>query len=142
MLGRASVLRRPVMAMPIDLVFVRHGQSEANIVQVADKDGFAHEMHEQVNERPDWEQRLSRLGIQQAHKAKGGNDRNLGGAGSFAFRYFSPFLRARAPAAYIGGLDCGDWIIEDRMVERSWGIYGTLPRADRWKKFALTAKMY
>jgi hypothetical protein len=28
------------------------------------------------------------------------------------------------------------------MVERSWGIYGTLPRADREKKFALTAKMY
>jgi broad specificity phosphatase PhoE len=95
------------MAMPIDLVFVRHGQSEANIVQVADKDGFAHEMHEEVNERPDWEQRLSRLGIQQAHKAKDWVDQNLGGAESFDFRYFSPFLRTRETAAYIGGPDCG-----------------------------------
>jgi broad specificity phosphatase PhoE len=126
------------MAMPIDLVFVRHGQSEANIVQRADKDRRPHDMAEQVNNRPDWEQRLSPLGIQQARKAKEWIDRNLGGAGSFDFRYFSPFLRTRETAAYIGGPDCGGWIIEDRVVERSWGIFGTLPRDQRKERFDLT----
>jgi hypothetical protein len=36
------------MAMPKDLVFVRHGLSEANIVQKADKAGAAHENHQIV----------------------------------------------------------------------------------------------
>ena len=130
------------MAMPIDLVFVRHGQSEANIVQAADKGGVAHEMGELVNDRPDWEQRLSGLGVRQALKAKEWIDENLGGAASFDFRYFSPYLRTRETAAHIGGSDCGQWIIEDRLVERSWGIYGTLSKADREEMFGLTTKMY
>ena len=130
------------MAMPIDLVFVRHGQSEANIVQAADKGGVAHELGQLVNDRPDWEQRLSGLGVRQALKAKEWIDSHLGGAASFDFRYFSPYLRARETAAHIGGPDCGQWIIEDRLVERSWGIYGTLSKAEREKMFGLTTKMY
>jgi broad specificity phosphatase PhoE len=130
------------MAMPIDLVFVRHGQSEANIVTGADKRGDAHEMLQTVYERPDWMQRLSPSGIQQALKAKAWIDENLGGAGSFDFRYFSPYLRTRETAAHIGGPECEDWIIEDRVVERSWGIYGTLPKAERETIFARTAKLY
>jgi len=128
--------------MPRDLVFVRHGQSEANVVQSADKEGLVHEQRDAISERPDWTQRLSRLGIEQARQAKEWIDLNLGGASSFDFRYFSPFLRTRETAAHIGGSDCGDWIIEDRVVERSWGIYGSLPRADREEMFGLTTKMY
>jgi broad specificity phosphatase PhoE len=130
------------MVMPIDLVFVRHGQSEANVVTHADKRGDMHEMLETVYERPDWLQRLSALGTQEALKAKAWIDEHLGGAESFDFRYFSPFLRTRETAAYIGGPGCGDWIIDDRVVERSWGIYGALPRAERTRMFALTTKMY
>ena len=111
--------------MPRDLVFVRHGQSEANVVQSADKEGLVHELRDAISERPDWTQRLSRLGIEQARQAKEWIDLNLGGASSFDFRYFSPFLRTRETAAHIGGSDCGDWIIEDRVVERSWGMIPT-----------------
>ena len=88
-------------------MFVRHGESEANSVQVADKVDSLHEMGELVNERPDWEQRLSRRGIEQAQRAKTWMERNLGGAASFDLRYFSPFLRTRETAAYLGGPDCG-----------------------------------
>jgi len=130
------------MAMPNELVFVRHGESEANIVQQADKDGRAHEMGELVYDRPDWEQRLSSSGIEQARRAKQWIDAHLGGVASFDFRYFSPFLRTRETAAYIGGPDCDDWIIEDRVVERSWGLYGAISRGDREKMFELTTKMY
>jgi hypothetical protein len=41
------------MAMPNHLVFIRHGQSEANVVQQADKDGHIHEMADSINDRPD-----------------------------------------------------------------------------------------
>ena len=48
------------MSMPNELVFVRHGQSEANVIQKADKSGIRHEMEEHINDRPDWRQRLSK----------------------------------------------------------------------------------
>jgi broad specificity phosphatase PhoE len=130
------------MSMPNELIFVRHGQSEANIIQKADKDGIRHEKEQHINDRPDWKQRLSQLGIEQAKMAKEWIDQNLGGVATFDFRYFSPFLRTRETAAYIGGKDCGDWTIEDRVVERSWGVYGSLPKDERESLFALTAKAY
>ena len=130
------------MAMPNDLVFVRHGQSEANIAQHADKTGRLHAKHAEIYDRPDWEQRLSTLGVEQAGQAKAWFDEHLGGAKSFDLRYFSPFLRTRETAAYLGGEDCGDWIMDDRVVERSWGTYGALSRAEREHRYSLAAKMY
>lgn len=128
--------------MPNHLVFVRHGQSEANIVQTADKDGYAHEMYETVSERPDWQQRLSQEGVEQAKIAGDWIRRNLGGVAAFDFRYNSPFIRARETAGYISGDDPSEWIFDDRVVERSWGIYGALTKAEREEMFSLTTKMY
>ena len=130
------------MAMPNDLVFVRHGQSEANIAQQEDKAGRLHAKHVEIYDRPDWEQRLSSLGVEQAKQAKSWFDEFLGGAASFDLRYFSPFLRTRETAAYLGGDECGDWIMDDRVVERSWGTYGALSRAERQHRYALATKMY
>jgi broad specificity phosphatase PhoE len=130
------------MGMPNDLVFVRHGESEANIVQQADKSGALHALHDEIYARPDWEQRLSSRGIEQVKLARLWLDENLGGAKAFDLRYFSPFLRTRETAAHLGGEDCKDWVMDDRVVERSWGIYGMLSRAERERKFEQTAKMY
>jgi hypothetical protein len=71
------------MAMPNDLVLVRHGQSEANIIQKADKAASPHPREADLNDRPDWQQRLSPLGIEQAKRARTWIDENLGGVGSF-----------------------------------------------------------
>lgn len=130
------------MAMPNDLVFVRHGQSEANIIQKAAEAGDPHELEAHVHDRPDWQQRLSAHGILQVQLAKEWLDAHLGGVKSFDFRYFSPFLRTRETAGLLGGPDCGDWIIEDRAVERSWGVYGSLPAGERENLYARTARMY
>lgn len=131
------------MAMPNDIVFVRHGQSEANIIHKLDKSGEGHhEKETEVNDRPDWQQRLSKVGIQQAQNAKAWIDAHLGGVSSFDARYVSPFLRTRETAAYIGGLEAGEWTIDDRVVERSWGVYGTVPRAEQRSQFPLTAKLH
>lgn len=131
------------MAMPNDIVFVRHGLSEANIVHKVDKSGEGHHSKEaEVNDRPDWQQRLSKKGIEQAKGAKRWIDEHLGGIESFDGRYVSPFLRTRETAAYVGGLDTGEWTIDDRVVERSWGVYGIVPRAEQRSHFPLTVKLH
>ncbi len=130
------------MSMPLDLVFVRHGQSEANIIQKLDKEGAENQHLARVNARPDWKQRLAPQGIEQAKTAGRWLDENLGGVASFDGRYVSPFLRTRETAAYIGGHDTGEWTIDDRVVERSWGVYGTVARAEQRVQFPLTAKLH
>ncbi len=130
------------MSMPNDLVFVRHGQSEANIIQKADRSETPHPSAELINDRPDWQQRLSPKGIGQAKAAKQWLDDNLGGVASFDGKYLSPFLRTRETAAYIGGEDVGGWTVDDRVVERSWGVYGIVPRAEQRSQFPLTNKLH
>lgn len=130
------------MPMPNDLVFVRHGQSEANIVQKELMPQPVAKTIQEVNDRPDWQQRLSVLGVEQAKLAKRWIDTELGGVASFDGRYVSPFLRTRETAAYIGGVDCDDWTIDDRIVERSWGVYGIVARAEQRKQFPLTNKLH
>jgi broad specificity phosphatase PhoE len=129
------------MAMPNDIIFVRHGQSEANIVQKMSRETVHHEREQEINDRPDWQHRLSAKGIEQAKIAKSWIDTNLGGIDSFDAKYVSPFLRTRETAAYIGGEDSAEWTIDDRIVERSWGVYGTVPRAEQRTQFPLTSKL-
>lgn len=132
------------MPMPNDLVFVRHGESEMNVVHRVSKlnEADKHPKEAEINDRPDWRQRLSTRGIQQAKLAKDWIDQNLGGAESFDGRYVSPFLRTRETAAYIGGLELGDWTVDDRLVERSWGIYGVVPKAEQRVLYPITARLH
>lgn len=130
------------MPMPNDIVFVRHGLSEANIIQRADKIDEIHAQREAISKRPDWQQRLSKKGVEQAKNAKLWIDEYLGGVDSFDGRYVSPFLRTRETAAYIGGVETGEWTIDDRIVERSWGVYGTVPRAEQRSRFPLTVELH
>ena len=129
------------MTMPLEIVFVRHGQSEANVVHGYDKDGTESPHLHTVNGRPDWQQRLSKKGILQAQNAGKWIKDNLGGVESFDARYVSPFLRTRETAAHVGGPEVGEWTIDDRVVERSWGVYGTVARAEQRSQFPLTATM-
>lgn len=128
------------MAMPNDIIFARHGQSEANIVQKSDNHGVDEELMRQIFARPDWKHRLSDEGIEQAKKAKEWIDRELGGLASFDALYVSPFYRTRETAAYMGGVSLGGWTVDDRIVERSWGVYGKVPRAEQRSQFPLTAQ--
>lgn len=128
------------MAMPNEIVFARHGQSEANIVQKRDDHGVDDEVTRQIFARPDWMNRLSSEGIDQAQRAKEWIDANLGGVASYDALYVSPFMRTRETAAYMGGLETKGWTIDDRIVERSWGVFGKLPRALQREQFPLTAE--
>lgn len=128
------------MAMPNVLVFIRHGESEANIVQKKDDHNIDPALAKELFLRPDWKHRLTDAGIEQAKNTKVWIEQNLDGVASFDALYVSPFLRTRETAAYLGGLDQGEWTIDDRLVERSWGVYGKLPRAEQRLHFPMTAE--
>jgi broad specificity phosphatase PhoE len=126
--------------MPRDILFVRHGQSEANIVQKSDDHGLPAELSDSIFGRPDWQHRLTKQGIDQAKQAGEWIATNIGSVAAFDALYVSPFLRTRETAAYLGGTACGNWTIDDRLVERSWGVYGSVPRAEQRSQFPLTAE--
>lgn len=126
------------MSMPHELVFVRHGQSEANVVQATHKAGGIHPNEQEILARPDWQQRLSAKGVEQAKIAREWIEKELGGAASFDLRYVSSFLRARETAAHIGGPEVTGWRKDDRIVERNWGVYGKASPEERERLFALT----
>ena len=127
------------MTMPRDLIFARHGQSEANIVQKRDDHGVEQSIATSIFARPDWQQRLTNQGVEQAQAARAWIERNLGGLETFDALYVSPFYRTRETAAHMGGPDVDGWTIDDRIVERSWGVYGKVPRAEQRAQFPLTA---
>lgn len=126
------------MSMPRELVLLRHGQSEANVVQKNLRDDIDPEVVQRIYERPDWLQRLSRQGIEQAQAAGEWLRQNMGGVATFDVVYYSPFLRTRETAAYI----CGDEDVlltpEDRIIERDWGYFGKHTKADQEKHFPHT----
>lgn len=127
------------MAMPTHLIFVRHGQSEANIVQRHDNHGIDPATTASLFGRPDWQHRLSALGVAQAQSAGAWIHHNIGKFSDFDALYVSPFFRTRETAAHLGGAALEGWTIDDRIVERSWGVYGKVPRAEQRSQFPLTA---
>ena len=129
------------MAMPRDLVLVRHGQSEANIVQKAEEESRTIEVPELFYERHDWAYRLTPNGVEQAKRAGRWIVENIGEpAEVFDRAYVSPFVRARETAAHLGGPAC-KWLVDERLKERDWGIYGATPKEERERIFPMTERM-
>lgn len=155
------------MAMPETLVLVRHGLSEANIIQrlegyvakeklLMDETGgyevtdptiqtfvdkyigvFA--LRDDIYARPDFQQRLSYEGVEQAKIAGDWLRNNLIAPKDFDERYASPFHRTMDTAIALGGSD-STWLADFRITERDWGIYGATPRDKRPDMFPHTEK--
>jgi broad specificity phosphatase PhoE len=115
------------MAMPLELILVRHGESEANIVHKQERTDSPHPKTSDVYERPDWLQRLSAKGVSQAKGAGEWLKANGLGHETFARCYASTFMRARETALHIGG-DNSHWLLDDRLKERDWGEFGATPK--------------
>ena len=127
------------MSMPNDLIFVRHGESEPNVVHRHEKNDHVHEAHQAVYERPDWQQRLSDKGVEQARSAGEWLQANGWPMIKFERCYASPFMRARETALQIGG-DDSSWLLDDRIKERDWGEYGATPKEIRETLFPYAVK--
>jgi broad specificity phosphatase PhoE len=119
------------MTMPRRLVQVRHGQSEANVVQRELLPDLDPAVAAEIMNRPDWEQRLSPLGIEQATIAGDWIRHHIGALASFDVIYVSPFMRTFETACYAAGDEDVQFTPEDRIIERDWGLYGKLSKADQ-----------
>ncbi|MDB5184986.1 MAG: phosphoglycerate mutase family protein [Candidatus Saccharibacteria bacterium] len=129
------------MSTPNNVVFVRHGQSEANVLQEAEKEVRTHELAAELRERPDWQHRLTERGIEQAKATGAWLIENVGPLEqAFDARYVSAFLRARETAAYLGGTAL-TWRPHSLLHERDWGEFGEVPRSDRAELYPRTTRM-
>lgn len=126
--------------MPIDLVLLRHGESEANIAQRLQKAGRDNEAPEALLQRHDWEHRLTEKGVGQAALAGAWIAQNICPVNAFDLRYASKFIRTRETAANLGGVSC-EWLLDDRLKERDWGIYGTTPYDKRRERYEATEQL-
>lgn len=130
------------MSMPINLFLVRHGESEANVIQDFLKEGKKHPNQEAVFATPDWQIKLSQKGETQPPIAGKWLIENVGESEiKNAKKYHSPYIRARQTAALLGIPEGEGWLSDDRIVERSWGIYGTLPLDDQSEFFPMTTQL-
>lgn len=125
------------MAMPSELVLVRHGQSEANVIQKMFKENPDAEAPEGFFDRHDSEMRLSEKGIEQAQAT-----------GAWLLEHFpdgfdryivSPHVRTVETAENMA-VD-GDWIIDDRWRERDWGEYGVVNEVIREQVYGISKQL-
>lgn len=117
--------------LPLNLYFIRHGESEANIMQSyvkgkRDKTELSRDTVEAFLDRHDYGVRLSRAGVEQA-KIAGNHLRGIISEQETQF-YVSPLVRA-CETAYNLGFDNAEWNIDDRVRERDWGEDG-VPTVD------------
>lgn len=112
------------VTMPKNLILVRHGQSEANVIQRADKAGDQALFSEETMLVADRSWRLTDAGVAQAHAAGRWITDNVDPLDRCIT---SPYVRTRETAANLQ-LDGALWE-ENRVVrERSWGEISPLPR--------------
>lgn len=130
------------MPLPLDIIFVRHGQSEANIIDQVEEDGGSPQLIKSLRERPDWAHRLTPQGIEQAKITGLWIKDNIGDiTKTFKARYYSPFIRARETAAYLSTPET-TWRKHNMLHERDWGHYGTVSKAEQASRFPRTFQMH
>jgi len=118
--------------MPIDLVLVRHGESEGNLAQAKSVKGDqgAWAMKE-FKTRHTSQYRLTDIGREQA---KIGGDWLRKNIGPFDAYYCSEYVRAMETAAL---LDVGGpWVSDFFLRERDQGVMANISKKDRLEKFA------
>ncbi len=123
------------MTMPIDLVLLRHGQSEGNAAKRHSEAGNHGVFTPEFLERHNSSFRLTDQGLRQATLAgvKLREDFYPNSAGFDKF-YVSGAKRARETA---GKLDLPDasWYVDLDLTERDWGDMDNLPEDEREEKY-------
>lgn len=121
------------MVMPLNLLLVRHGQSEGNVANRLSRDGDHSAFDNQdFNVRHSSKWRLTQKGEEQARLA-GDFIQNLNL--EFQRGYSSPFYRARETAALLG-IENISWYLSDEARERFWGDLDSLANDKREQEYA------
>jgi broad specificity phosphatase PhoE len=125
------------MGMPRDLVLVRHGQSEANVIQKHVKEEDGYEIPEGFLDRHDSEMLLTTLGTEQAQAAGKWLRREF--PEGFDHYYVSSLARTIQTA---GNLALGgDWVVDDRLRERDWGEFNSVNKVDQKRLYGQSLKL-
>jgi NAD+ kinase len=122
------------MALPIDLVLVRHGQSEGNAAKRLSEKGDHSAFTEAFRNRHSASYRLTKKGREQAKLA-----------GAWLFKEFWPkqkfdrfvtseYIRAMETAGLLG-LPEAKWFCDFYLTERDWGELDICPENEREAKF-------
>lgn len=119
------------MALPIDLVLVRHGQSEGNAAKRLSEKGDHSAFTEKFLKRHSASFRLTELGKKQADMA-GTWIRNE--FPNFDKFFVSEYLRAMETAAHLA-LPDAEWRTDFYLTERDWGDLDIYPENERQEKF-------
>lgn len=124
------------MAMPNNLILVRHGQSEGNLANKRSRKGDHTAFTDAFRNRASSQWRLTDRGIQQAKAAGLWLRTNF--QESFHRLYASEYIRA-AETAYYLDLPDGDrnkWFLEILLRERDYGSMDVLSDDERQERFA------
>ena len=121
------------MSLPIDMILVRHGESEGNVVQGKDARGedksgvpLSH------SQRHTFDYRLTDQGIKQAKAAGEWIKKNI--PGQFDKYLVSSYARARETAAYLD-LPSAGWEIDPYLAERNSGDLMRISRSEVQEKY-------
>ena len=116
--------------LPKEIVFVRHGQSESNLLTHWDINGGPkRNKHREV---PDHAWRLTDNGVKQALNAKNNLPLFVDDVESF-LKIVSPFSRAKETASFIDPSPKKDWIVDFNVREQSWGEIDGISKTE-WRE--------
>jgi len=121
------------MTMPIDLVLVRHGESEGNLANKFSRLGDNRHFTPEFTRRTSAMWRLTDKGRRDAGKAGQWIRDNIGA--KFGRYYVSEYIRAQETAALLN-LPDAQWYAEFYLRERDWGEMEVLADDERQARFA------
>lgn len=122
------------MPLPIDIVLVRHGESEGNLATKKDYAGDARAItSNEHKDRHTSTYRLTDEGIRQAGHAGAWIRKHI--PGQFDHYLVSPFARAIETAGYLD-LPGAMWEIDPYLIERDQGDLDGTSRAEREKYYS------
>lgn len=118
---------------PLELVFVRHGESEGNVAVEAMEHGDSSHFTEEFAKRHSSTYDLTPLGIEQAKAAGKWIRENIHG-GKFDTYYCSTYIRARKTAGHLM-LPDAKWYVRDYIREHDWGNLDGMTDEERREKY-------
>jgi NAD+ kinase len=121
------------MTLPLDLVLVRHGESEGNVAFGLSRHGDDRHFTPEFLARHSSKWRLTPRGVEQAHAAGDWLRQHV--APRFDRYYVAEYLRAMETAVHLGFTDA-EWRCEFYLREREWGIFDLMSYQERRERYA------
>lgn len=118
---------------PLELVFVRHGESEGNVAVNAAEAGDTSHFTDEFKARHSSTWNLTKKGEDQAKAAGDWIKKNINN-GIFDKYYASTYRRAKRTAGLLG-LPKAEWRLRDYIREHDWGNLDVMTDEERFEKY-------